>query len=100
MRTDNLASFLSVLFEEQNVSPGGCTKVAGIVIRISSPRETIVRHMVPFLASNLTRFAPDASGGWVEETVLDFFLQVIVPPLICVVSSFADHRLSFFPSKP
>jgi hypothetical protein len=98
--TGDLASFLSILFQEHHVAPGRRAKVAGVVVRISSPREAVIGHMVPFFARDFASLAADAYSRIGEETDFHVFLHVIVPSLIRAVCAFADHRLSIFPSKP
>jgi hypothetical protein len=77
------------------MSPGGCAEVPGIVVRITRPRETIVRHLVPFFARDLARFATDTHGWISEEADLHIFLHVIVAALVRAVCSFADHLFTF-----
>jgi hypothetical protein len=68
--------------------------VAGIVIGISRPRESVVRHLVPFLARDLARFAADAHGRIREEADLYVIVHEGMFPLIRALDSFTDHRLS------
>ena len=67
----DLISFLSILFEKHDVPPGRCAEVAGVVVRISRPREAVVRHLVPFLACDFACFAADANARVGEESDLD-----------------------------
>ena len=92
MRADNLSSFLPVLFEKHHVAPGGRAEVAGVVVRIPRPCETVVRHLVPFFARDLARLATDAHGWISEETDLHIFLHVIVAALVRALCAFADHK--------
>jgi hypothetical protein len=71
--------------------PGGGAEAASVVVRISRPRETIVRYLVPFFARDLARFATDAHGWISEETNLHIFLHVIVAALVRALCSFTDH---------
>jgi hypothetical protein len=96
MRADNLISFLSILLEEHNVTPGRCAEVAGVVVGISRPREPIVRHVVPFFARDLASFAANAHGRVGEETDFDVIVHIGMSALIRALESFADH--SDFPS--
>ena len=73
------------------MSPGRCAKVAGVVVGISRPGETVVRHFVPFLARDLASFAADADGRISEKADFDIILHVGMPPLIRTLGSFADH---------
>jgi hypothetical protein len=92
-----LVSFWSILLEEHDVSPGRCAEVAGVVVRISRPRESVIRHLVPFLACDLASFAADANAWVGEEANLDVILHVGMFSLIRALDPFADHRLSVFP---
>jgi hypothetical protein len=67
--------------------------MAGVIVRISGPNKTVVRHVVPFLARDLTCFAADANCRIGEETDLHIFLHVIVPALVRALCPFADHRI-------
>jgi hypothetical protein len=91
-RTGNLISFGSILFEEHDMPPGRGAKVAGVVIRISRPSETVIRHLVPFLARDLASFAADANARVGKEADLDAILHVGMLPLIRALDSLADHR--------
>ena len=92
MAADDLISFLAILFDKQNMPPGGRAEVAGVVVRIARPDETVVRHLVPFFARDLARFATDAHGWISEETNLHIFLHEIVAALVRALCSFTDHR--------
>jgi hypothetical protein len=91
MGTDNLTSFLPILFQKQNMPPCRCTKPSRIVVRISRPNETVVGYLVPFLARDFARLATDANGRVSKETDLDIFLHVIMPALIGALCAFTDH---------
>ena len=91
MRTDNLISFLLVLFDKHHVAPGGRAEVAGVVLRIPRPDETVVRHLVPFFARDLARLAADAHRWISEETDLHIFLHEIVAALVRALCSFTNH---------
>ena len=86
-----MASFLPVLFNKHHVPPGGRAEVSRVVVRVSRPNEAVVRHLVPFLARDLARFAADAHGWVSEEADLHMFLHVIVAALVRAVCAFADH---------
>src|SRR5262245_6415342 len=94
MRADNLISFLPILFDKQNMPPGGRAEVPRVVVRIPRPDEAVVRHVVPFFARDLASLATDADGWISEETDFHIFLHVIVPALIRALCSFADHLLT------
>src|SRR5437867_13015928 len=66
--------------------------MARVVVRISGPNETVVRHVVPFFARDLARLAADAHGWIREEADLHIFPYVIVPALVRALCAFADHR--------
>ena len=99
-RSRDLISFLSILLEKHDVTPGRRAEVAGVVVRISRPREAVIRDLVPFLASDFTCLATDANARVGEEAHLDVILHVGMFTLIRALDSFADHRLSIFPSRP
>ena len=99
-RTGNLISFLSILLEEHDVAPGRCAEVTGVVVRISGPRESVIRHLVPFFARDLASFAADANTRVGEKSNFDAILDVGVLALIRALDSFADHRESVFPCWP
>src|SRR6185436_14058788 len=44
-RSRDLISFLSILFEKHDVTPGRRAEVAGVVVRISRPREAVIRDL-------------------------------------------------------
>jgi hypothetical protein len=100
MGADDLTSFFPVLFQKHDVAPGRRAEVAGVVVGISRPGEAVIRHLVPFLARDLTRLAADANGRVGKKSYFDVIAHVGVLPLIRAMSAFADHRLSIFPSKP
>jgi hypothetical protein len=95
-----LISFGTILFQKHDMSPCRCAKVAGVVVRISSPRKAVIRHLVPFFARDFASLTPDANRRIGEEAYFNVIVHVRVLPLIRAVESFADHRLSIFPSKP
>jgi len=65
--------------------------VTGVIVRISQPGETVVRHVVPFLARYLAGFAADAYSRISEKSDFNIIVHVRMPALICTLSSFADH---------
>ena len=71
--------------------PGRRAEVTGVVVGIARPNETVVRHMVPFFASDFTRFATDAHSRIGEEANLDVVAHVRMPTLIRTVCAFTDH---------
>ena len=73
------------------MAPRRCAKVPSIVVRISRPRETIIRHVVPFFARDFASFAANANARIGEETNLYFFLYEIVMALVSAFRAFADH---------
>ena len=75
------------------MAPRRCAKVPSIVVRISRPRETIIRHVVPFFARDFASFAANANARIGEETNLYFFLYEIVMALVSAFRAFADHSL-------
>src|SRR6266481_2040241 len=99
-RAGNLVSFLSILLEEHDVSPGRCAEMTGVVVRISRPGEAVVRHLVPFFARDFASLAANANARVGEESHFDVVLHVGMLPLIRALEAFADHRLSIFPSRP
>ncbi len=92
MRADDLVSLLSILFNKHHVPPGRCAEVTGVVVRITRPREAVIRHLVPLFACDLAGFAADAHSWISKETDLDIFLHVIVPALVRALCAFADHK--------
>jgi hypothetical protein len=76
--------------------PGRCAEVAGVIVRISRPREPVIRHFVPFFARDLAGFASDAHSRIRKEADLNIFLYVIVPALVRALCSLADHCLTPF----
>jgi hypothetical protein len=99
-RTRDLISFLSILLEKHNVPPRRCAEVAGVVVGISRPGESVIRNVVPFFARDLASFATDANTRVGEEPDFDTILHVRMFSLIRALDSFADHRLSIFPCSP
>ena len=73
------------------MAPGRCAEVAGVVVRISRPYESVIRHVVPFFARDFASFAADANTRVGEEADLDAILHVGMIPLIRALNSFADH---------
>ena len=65
--------------------------MTGVVVGISRPNETVIRHLVPFFACDFAGFATDAHSRISEETNLDVVAHVRVPALIRAVCAFADH---------
>jgi hypothetical protein len=74
--------------------------MARVIVRISRPSEAVIRYLVPFFARDFAGFATDTNTRVGEEADLDVILHVGVLPLIRAMKTFADHRLSIFPSKP
>src|SRR5438105_15751688 len=70
-RSRDLISFLSILFEKHDMSPGRRAEVAGVVVRISRPREAVIRDLVPFFARDLASLAADANTRVGKKTDLD-----------------------------
>ena len=75
------------------MAPRRCAKVPSIVVRISRPRETIIRHVVPFFARDFASFAANANGRVSKEADLHFVLYEIVMVLVGAFRAFADHGL-------
>jgi hypothetical protein len=75
------------------VPPCRSAKVAGVVVRISGPRETIIRDLVPFFASDFASFAADANAWIGEESNFDVILHVRMLSLVRALDSFADHSV-------
>jgi hypothetical protein len=96
-RTCDLISFRTVLFQKLHVPPGRSTEMTGVVVRISRPRKTVIRHLVPFLARDFAGLAADANSRVGEKSNFDMIAHVGVLPLIRAVNPFADHRLLIFP---
>jgi len=67
--------------------------MSGVVVGIPVPRETVIRHFVPFFAGDFAGFAAYAYGRIGEESDFDVLLHVIVPALIRALNSFANHCL-------
>ena len=68
--------------------------MAGVIVRISRPREPVVRHLIPFFTRDFASFAADANARIGEETNLDVILHIGVLPLIRALDSFADHMIT------
>ena len=56
--------------------------MAGIVVGVSGPNETVVWHFVPFLARDFASFAADADTGIGKEADFDVIVDERMPPLI------------------
>ena len=93
MRADNLISLLSILFQKHYMAPRRRAKVASVVVGISRPRETVIRHVIPFFARDFASFAANANGRVSEEADLYFLLYKIVMALVGAFCAFADHGL-------
>jgi hypothetical protein len=91
MRADDLASFLSILFDKHHVAPRGCAKMTGVIVRISRPGEAVIGDVVPFFARDFARFATDAHSWVGKEPNLHVVAHVRMPALIGTVCAFADH---------
>ena len=65
--------------------------MTGIVVGIARPNESILRHMIPFLACDFAGFAADADSWIGKETNLDVVAHVRVAALIRAVCAFANH---------
>src|ERR1700730_3685861 len=90
-RAGDLISLLSILFEEHDVPPGRCAEVAGVVVGISGPDESVIGHLIPLFARDLAGFAANANTRVGEEAYLDAILHVGMLSLIRALNSFADH---------
>ena len=75
------------------MAPRRRAKVASVVVGISRPRETVIRHVIPFFARDFASFAANANGRVSEEPDLYFFLYKIVMALVGAFRAFADHGL-------
>src|SRR5260370_31820699 len=95
MRADNLISFLSILLEKHDMAPCRCAKVPGVVVGIPRPRESVIRHVIPFFARDFTGFAADANSRIGEKSDLDVIVHIGMFPLIGALESFTDHRASY-----
>jgi hypothetical protein len=93
MRADNLISFLSILLKKHDMAPRRSAKAASVVVGISRPRETVIRHLIPFFARDFASFAANANARVSEEADFYFFLHEIVMALVRAFSAFADHGL-------
>ena len=74
------------------MAPRRSAKVASVVVGISRPRETVIRHVVPFFARDFASFAADANARVGEEADLHFLLYEIVVALVGAFCAFADHE--------
>jgi hypothetical protein len=95
-----LISFRAVLFQKHDMSPGRRAERAGVIVRISRPREAVIRHLIPFFARDLASFAADANSRIGQEPHFYVILHEGMSSLVRALQSFADHRLSIFPSMP
>jgi hypothetical protein len=68
-RSNDLISFLSILFEEHDVAPCGSTEMPRVVVRISGPNKPVIRHFVPFFAGDFASL--DSFSDHVEIGVLE-----------------------------
>ena len=66
--------------------------MAGVVVGISRPMETVIRHFVPFLAGDFAGLAADANARVGEEADFHAILDEGMPPLIGALNAFADHE--------
>jgi hypothetical protein len=96
-RPGDLISLLSVLFKEHDVPPRRCAEVASVVVGISGPDKSVVRHLIPFFARDFASFAADANARVGKKPDLDVIFHVGMFSLIRALNSFADHRESVFP---
>src|SRR5205823_14188922 len=64
---DRLIGALGGLFHKANVAPVGMVELAGVVVTVAE-LERVVRKLIPFLAGDLARLAPDAQGCVREES--------------------------------
>src|SRR3954454_23781624 len=94
MRADDLASFLSILFDKHHVPPCRRAQMTGVVIGISRPNESVIRDVVPFFAGHFAGFAADADRRVGEETDLNMLLHVGVPALVRAMCSLANHKVA------
>ena len=67
--------------------------MAGVVVGIARPNETVIGHLIPFFARDFARFATDAHSWIGEETNLNIVADVSMAALIRAVSAFADHTI-------
>ena len=74
------------------MAPRRCAKVPSIVVRISRPRETVIRHVIPFFARDFASFAANANARVGEEADLYFLLYEVVMALVGAFCAFADHE--------
>ena len=74
------------------MAPRRRAKVPSIVVRISRPRETVIRHVIPFFARDFASLAANANGRVGEEADLHFLLYEIVVALVGAFCAFADHE--------
>jgi len=93
-RADNLISFLAILLQEHYMAPGRGAEMSGVVVRISRPSKTVVRHMIPFFARHFAGLAPDTYAWIGEEADLDVIFHEGMLPLVRTLDSLADHNVS------
>src|SRR5207302_8720452 len=90
MRPDNLISFLAILLEEHDVAPGRGTEMSSVVVRISRPVKTVIRHMIPFFARHFAGLAPDAHARIGEEADINVIFHEGMPTLISALNPFSN----------
>ena len=91
MRPHNLISFLAILLQEHDVAPGRGPEMSCVVVRISRPGKTVVRHMIPFFARHFAGLAPDTDARIGEEADLDVIFYEGISALIRALNSFSYH---------
>ena len=80
--------------------PGRRAEVARVIVRISRPREPVVRDLVPFFARDLASFTADTNARIGKEADFNMILYIGMSSLVRALDSFADHRESVFPCWP
>jgi hypothetical protein len=80
------------------MTPRGSAEMSGVVVGISVPRKTVVRHFVPFFARDFAGLAADANSWIGEKSHFNIFLHITVPTLVRALGSFANHAV--LPSLP
>ena len=73
------------------MAPGRGAEMSGVVVRISRPSKTVVRHMIPFFARHFAGLAPDTYAWIGEEADLDVIFHEGMLPLVRTLDSLADH---------
>ena len=73
------------------MAPGRRPEMSGIVIGITRPDVTVIRHVIPLFARDLARFAANANSRVGEKSNLDTVLYERVSPLIRAENAFANH---------